>query len=112
MSTSTIDRHALTAKVLLGLEALPERGSWERDYFGKHINLVMVQRFDPDEPEYLNGARFAQHVAELSKGRVVLTVREASEYLRKFLQLYPDFPEHMREITVLHALAFTPTRKQ
>lgn len=94
------DIHAITAKAVLQLEKLPEKGTFERDYVGKGINLIMRDEPSPKE--------FADELRRLTKNQVSLTEEEAERYINSFYSAFPNFKSVNRCIELLWKnMAFT-----
>lgn len=84
------DLHALTAMACLNLSEPPAKGTFERDYIGKTMNLAI---------SYGIGAKaLADFMFKNTDGLVNWSVKEAQEMIDRYFDMYPGIRAKMDEI--------------
>ncbi len=86
------DLHGLTAQACLNLDYVPVKGSFERDFIGKTMNLAISYGIG----EYA----LAVFLFQQTDGRVDVTPQEAKEFIDGYFTMYPAILKKMNEVEV------------
>lgn len=87
------DLHALTAKILMGLDAPPEKGTYEREYIGKTANLALSYGIG-----HKNLAKFMFDNTIDAPVPVKWKEAEAKEKLQRYYEEYSVIKDKMDEM--------------